>query len=93
MVNDHPYRCFHHKHFGDITDSEMLELRLGHLENATPLWKRWKVQDGRRESEFLRCNCLQILLYTDDEEDGDTAGDAGDAAAGDARKAVALYML
>ena len=93
MVYDYPYRCFRHKRFGDISDSEKLELCLGHLENATPLCKRWKVQDGRRESEFLKCNCLQILLDTDDEEDDDTAGDVADAAAADTCKAVALYIL
>ena len=97
MVFDHPYRFFRHKRFSDISSSKQLELCIGHLENATPFCKRWKDKGGETESEFLKSNCLQILLDIIDDEDIDMATMAANAeanaAAADTRKAVALYML
>ena len=66
--HDHLYRYLRDKRFSDISSSEQLEFCLGYLENATPFCKRWKAKGGGIQSEFLKCNCLQILLDVEDTE-------------------------
>ena len=45
-----------------------MELCIGFLENATPFCKRWKAKGGGIQSEFLKCNFLQILPDVEDTE-------------------------
>ena len=66
---------------------------MDHIQSATLFCKTWKFQEGK--SEFSKCQCLQILIDTNNDEDTDTSGDADSVVRikEDTRKAVALYMM